>query len=330
MTDAPAKVLVGDPEETDRLLPDASDRDLVALYEALTLGRLLDEHGRALQRAGEIGFWVPAGAAVASSVGAAGALDEQDWFYPSFRDSAAFVIRGGSVEKIVAQLLGSADDLVRGRRVAGQGSLPAGRFVGVSASLAAQVQHAVGTALAMRLRGAPTVALAITGSGAIGQAAFTSAIETASRHDAPAIVVVRGPAAGAAARAEAVGIATATVDGGDVLAVYRAVREARARALESGVATVIEAVIDGASDEDPRTRLRPYLEYRGAWDPEQEEATTARLESRLSTAIETARAAGPPPADTLFDDVYAERTWVQQEQAETRAGHRSDPRGGGR
>lgn len=315
MTDAPVKVLIGDPEETDRLLPEIRDRDLVALYEALTLSRLLDAHGHALQQSGDLGFWVPSGAAAATSVGAAGALEEADWFYPSFRDAAAFVVRGGSVEKVIAQMLGSTDDLVRGRRVAGQGSLPGGRFVGVSASLAAQVQHAVGTALAMRLRGARTVALALTGSGSVSQAAFAAGIENAARHDAPAIIVVRGPASGAAARAGAVGLATNVVDGIDVLAVYRAVGEARERAVEGGLATVIEAVIEGEPDEDPRARLRPYLEYRGAWDPAREEAATERLESRLAAAIEAARSAGPPPADSLFDDVYAERSWLQQEQA---------------
>lgn len=315
MTDAPAKVLIGDPEETDRLVPEIRDRDLVALYEALTLSRLLDAHGRSLQQAGDLGFWVPSGAAAATSVGAAGALDEADWLYPSFRDSAAFVVRGGSVEKIVAQMLGSADDLVRGRRVAGQGSLPGGRFVGVSASLAAQVQHAAGTALAMRLRGVRAIALALTGSGSVNQAAFAAGIETAARHGAPAVIVVRGPSSGAAARAEALGLATDVVDGGDVLAVYRAVREARDRALDRGLASVIEAVIEGETEEDPRARLRPYLEYRGAWDPAREEAATERLESRLTAAIATARAAGPPPLDSLFDDVYAERSWLQREQA---------------
>jgi 2-oxoisovalerate dehydrogenase E1 component alpha subunit len=316
MTDASTRVLGDDLEETDRLAPELRDRDLVGLYEALTLARLLDSHGEQMQQAGELGFWVGSGSAAAVSVAAAAALDEADWFYPSFRDAAAFLVRGGSVEKIAAQILGSADDLVKGRQVPNHGSLPGGRFVSVSASLATQFQHAAGTAVAMRLRGAPQVALAVTGAGAVGQPAFHLGLETAARHRAPAIFVVRGRESGAARRAEAIGLASEVVDGTDVLAIYKAVHDARERAVTAHMATLVEARIPASGAADARSRLRPYLEFRGAWDPGREEALTQRLEARIASALAAARAAGPPPAESVFDDVYAERTWVLEEQAE--------------
>ena len=95
-----------DPDKTQVELDDASLR---SLYEALLLTRLLDASCVQLQGEGRVGFYVPSLPAAASSAGAAVALAGNDWLFPSFRDAAAFVARGGTVDQFLAQVLGSED-----------------------------------------------------------------------------------------------------------------------------------------------------------------------------------------------------------------------------
>lgn len=326
MTGDVLRVLDGDPAQVERGIGDLRDRDLVAIYEALVLGAVVDQTAAGLLASGQLAFWVPFGNAAAISVGAARALREDDWMFAGFRDGAALLVRGGSVEKLVAQMLGSADDLVRGRQLPGRTSLPGGRYVPPSDTVGNPLLLAAGTALAMRLGGADTVALASCGGGAVGRAPFQMALESAARHACPVIFVVRTREAGAGERATAAGVAAAAADGSDVLAVFAAVQEARRRAVAGEGPTLIEARLTGTAP-DAAARLRPLLEHRGAWDPGREEDLRQRSSARVAAAVEAAVAVGPPPPESMLQDVYRRPGWRQQEEVEALHSTRSHSQG---
>lgn len=317
MSDELLTVLQPDSKAAERSAPDLGEKDLRTLYAALVLTRTIDAHCEQLRTAGRLGFWVPSGPAAAVSAGAALAFHEGDWLYPSFRDAAAFLIRGGSVEALVAQLLASADDPQHGRQVAGHASLPDGRFVSGSGVLATQILHAAGTAMAMRMRGDDRAVLTLFGAASVTQGSYYHALELAARLSLPVTFVCRTDgSADTLRRAAGFGIEGDRVDGGDVLAVYKAVKAARQRSLAGEGPRFVEAVVQEDRAAEPASRLRPFLEYRGQWDPGQEEALTRRCEARVAAAIEVAESIGGPAVTTMLEDVYASPNWMLEEQAE--------------
>src|SRR5215831_5570013 len=83
------------------LEPDLSADLLRRLYRAMLLGRRLDERMLRLQRQGRIGTFAPIKGQEASQVGSVFTLRATDWMVPSFRETAAMLWRGWSIEKIL-------------------------------------------------------------------------------------------------------------------------------------------------------------------------------------------------------------------------------------
>lgn len=338
MVDEPLSILSDDVSSVEARGPDLSDDALRELYDALLLCRCVDERAAALHREGEIGFWVPSTGNEAAVVGAARALEDGDWLFPSYRDRGMFLLRGGSLQGLFDQAFGNADDACRGRQLPGHPSLDGGRYVAPSGPVGSQILHAAGCALGMRLRGDPAVAMASFGAGAADQGDFHTGLALVARRQAPAIFLCQSAGAGPGAperpvveRAAGHPVDRKRVDGGDVLAVLQAVAEARAQAVAGGRPTLVEAVLprtgvpgskgpapagqaadrEGAEPDaappgtDPLERLRTYLDERGAWTPAWQEERDARARERIDAAVDQARQTGPPPGASLFDDVWA-------------------------
>lgn len=310
------------------------EAQLGRLYQAMVTARAVDERAACLHADGEIGFYVASPGLDAVSVGAAFTLEAGDWLFPSHRDVGMFLLRGGSIRAWFDQVFGNAADLARGRQVPGHASLPAGRFVSVSGRVGPQITQAAGCAMAMKLRGDEACVLVSFGEAATTAADFHAAMNIASRFRIPAVFVCRsarrdagaevGGAVSVAARAESYGVGATRVDGSDVLAVYRAVDEARGTAVQGGGSALIEAVLEEAAlfgdassaggAFDPIARMRDFLEQCGSWDAAREEETVGRVRERVEEAVEAARAEAKPPTESIFDDVYEDLPWTLQEQ----------------
>ena len=320
-------LLGGDPEQTDssKLLLD--DAALRALYETLVLTRVFERTCVDLHQSGELGFYVPALPAAASSAGVAIALHEADWLFPSYRDTAAFFARGGQLDDLLAQLLGVEGDPVRGRQLPGHGGIADGGFVPPSGIVGANIPQAAGVARAMQLRRDTAVAVAVFGHGATEQGSFLTGLSSAVRHQAPAIFICRTGGTERPTvlqRASGMGVETALVDGTDALAIVQTVATARQRALDGAGPTVVEAVIEAeAAERDPIGRFRAFVEYRGLWDAQREEDFIARSETRVIDALEEVRSRPPVAGDAILQDVWADEPWMLQEQRARlgRSGH---------
>jgi TPP-dependent pyruvate/acetoin dehydrogenase alpha subunit len=150
--------------------------------------------------------------------------------------------------------------------------------------------------------------------------------------------VARQTAAGSiAAKAAAYGFPGVRVDGNDVLAVFRATRDALERARAGEGPTLIEALTyrigshstsDDASryrtaDEveawrgkDPIRRFAVHLKRRGLLDEPEEKAVFDEAREEVQRAVAACEAAPPVPPESLVEDVYAEMPWHLEEQRE--------------
>jgi len=72
-------------------------------YHMLRL-RTYDRRGKALQRQGRIGTYVPFEGQEGAQVGSALALDEKDWMFPTYRDHGAVLAFGGGTSPSITLL----------------------------------------------------------------------------------------------------------------------------------------------------------------------------------------------------------------------------------
>jgi pyruvate dehydrogenase E1 component subunit alpha len=312
-----------DPSHDPHLTDEAARR----LYDKMLLCRAVDERAILLQRTGKIGYHASAIGEEAAIVGAAAALRGGDWIFPSYREIGAALFRGLPLGAYVAHLFGAASDTAKGRQTPDHYGARALRVVSASPPVGTQIVHAVGCAWAAKLRKEDAIALAFFGDGATSSADFHNGLNFAGVFRVPVVFLCRNngwavstPASRQTAsrtlavKAIAYGIPGVRVDGSDLFAVVKVVTDAVARAAAGLGPTLVEAITQRA---DPLERTRKYLESRGLWSAERDKERRAGVEAELARAEADAAAAGPPPRDSLFDDVYAELPWHLREQRES-------------
>src|SRR5262249_31102350 len=158
--------------------------------------------------------------------------------------SVLMLSRGFPLRRYVAQAFGKASDVLKGRQMPGHMSARSVHVVSWSTSVASQLPQAVGAAWAAKKRGVRTATLAFVGDGGTSAPDFHAAMNFAGVFRAPCIVLCQNnqwaistPAshqtasATFAVKARAYGVPGTRVDGNDVLAVHRALTDARVRAV---------------------------------------------------------------------------------------------------
>lgn len=338
---ADALRVIRDDGKTDaRLDPHLSEADAIHLYRGMMLERILDDRMLALQRQGRIGFYGPSVGQEAAIVGAAMAMEDDDWIVPQYREPGAALIRGMPLKELICQLIGNSQDPVKGHQMPCHYVYRKGNYLSISSPVGTQLPHAVGIAWAMRLRGHPHAVLTYFGDGGTSTADFHVAMNFAGTFHVPCIFLcnnnqwaislpVRKQTASAtlAEKSRAYGFDGIRVDGMDALAVYRATTDAAARARKGEGPALIEALTyrlgpHSSSDDpsryrdeaevaawrarDPLDRFRKYLEARGSWDDDHEARLEEEIGEEITLAIQEAERAPPPPIETLFEDVYAD------------------------
>jgi pyruvate dehydrogenase E1 component alpha subunit len=334
-------------QKEEPLIPDP---DLIKLYKTMVLTRQFDDRMMKLQRQGRIGFYLQSLGEEAAHIGATYSLEPQDWIYPSYREPGAAFYRGFPLVKYVSQLMGNANDPIKGRQMPVHFSYRKGNFTSVSSPVGTQIPQAVGTAWAAKLLKDPVVVLAFFGEGATSEGDFHVGLNFAGVFKTPAILFCRNnyyaisvpldrqtASESIAIKAKSYGIAGVRVDGNDILAVVKATKEAAARARKGDGATLIEAVTyrrgaHSSSDDprmyrtdqevekqtllDPIARFRKYLEEKKLWDDQQEATLQEELKNEILSAVEEAEKFGNPPVESMFEDVFAELTPELRDQQE--------------
>ena len=239
--------VIGDGEgQPDGEVEGLDSDDLLALYRNLVLLRTYDERSVVFHRQGRIGTYAIFWNHEAMQAGSAFALEELDWIFPSYRESAIGLLRGMPVSTVLSWWRGHP---------AGWWNPAEYGVASICVPIATHVPHAVGYAWGARLKGEDHVAIAYFGDGATSEGAFHEGATFAGVMKAPAILfcnnnqwAISTPLAAQTAaptladKAIGYGMPGLRVDGGDVLAVYEATREAVERARAGDGPTFIEAV----------------------------------------------------------------------------------------
>jgi pyruvate dehydrogenase E1 component alpha subunit len=323
--------------------PDLPHALLLKLYRAMVLGRRFDERLLALQRQGRIGTFPPISGQEAAHLGAVAVLQPEDWMVPAFRETAAEVWRGRSLESVILANNGYNEAAAFD---------PPGPTLPVSVPVGSQMLHAVGIGWAARYRGTDQVALTFFGDGATSEGDFHEAMNFAGVFQAPVIFVCQNNqwaisiprrrqtrAATIAQKALAYGMAGIQVDGNDVLAVYAAVAEAAARARAGEGPTLVEcetyrvtmhttaddpkryrtdAEVEGWRRKDPITRFETYLKRRRLLSKAKIKAVEEEVLVEIQAAVDAAEVRMQSLGDPMemFDHAYAETTAAIQAHRE--------------
>src|ERR671919_627871 len=91
--------------------------ELLALYRDLVLLRTYDERSVVYHRQGRIGTYAIFWGHEAIQAGSAFALADEDWIFPSYRESAIGVLRGMPPETVLAWWRGHRGRVPRGREL---------------------------------------------------------------------------------------------------------------------------------------------------------------------------------------------------------------------
>lgn len=344
--------ILDQPAAAGEILP---KEELRRIYEQLLRLRLLDQRMLTLQRQGRIGFYGTASGEEAAVIGSAFALKPDDWIFPALRQGAAALLRGYPLVEYISQCMGNSLDHTKGRQMPSHYASRPANFVSWSSCIATQLPHAVGAAWAMKMRGDKNVAIAYMGDGATSEGDFHVAMNFAGVFKVPVVFFCQNnqwsisvnikeqtASESIAIKAVAYGFEGTIVDGNDVLAVYAATKEAVEKARAGKGPSLIEALTyrmgaHSSSDDprlyrtdeevefwrqkDPILRLQKYLSERGYWTAEEQKTLEDRLNQEILNAVEIAEKAGPPPVETLFDDVYSQILPQLQEQKEELMNH---------
>jgi 2-oxoisovalerate dehydrogenase E1 component alpha subunit len=327
--------------------PVIPDADLIRLFDSMLHIRVMDERMMRLQRQGRLGFYMTSTGEEASHF-AVYPLRAGDWIFPSYREQGAFFWRGYSSENFINQLYGNAADPVKGRQMPVHHSAHWLNIVSISSPVGTQIPQAVGTAWGAKITGKDDVVMVYFGEGTTSTGAFHVAMNFAGVSKAPVVFVCRNngwaistsrdkqtASKTFAAKAIGYGMPGVRVDGNDVLAVIQTATEAVDRARAGDGPTLIEARTyrrgaHSSSDDpsvyrdpnepatwealDPIARFRAHLKERGLWSEALEAEIVQKHESEITRAHAVADKLGPPPLESMFDDVYEEIPWNLRQQ----------------
>src|SRR5215216_3136989 len=323
--------IIGDGEAVpDGEVEGLSDHDLIELYRGMVLMRTYDERSVVYHRQGRIGTYAIFWNHEAMQVGSAYALEDDDWIFPSYRESAIGLLRGMPASTVLSWWRGHP---------AGWWNPADYNIASICVPIATHVPHAAGLAWGKKLRREATVAIAYFGDGATSEGAFHEGANFAAVMQAPLILfcnnnywAISTPlpaqthAETLADKAVGYGMPGVRVDGADVLAVYEATRDAAARARAGDGPTFIEAVTYRAAphataddptayidvervDEEKRNecvgRYERYLRRLGVLTDKLAEEIRGEAQELMRRGIAEAEAESPADTGLVFQHTFA-------------------------
>ncbi len=301
---------------------------------------LEDRIERKLYRQGKIVGGVYVGRGQESiAVGSSILTRPGDMICPSHRDMGAFLIRGMTPQRVLAQYMGRRSGYTRGR----DGNMHMGdrslNIIAFVSMLADNVPVAAGVGLAFKMRQEDHVVLCYFGDGATSRGDWHEGLNFASIHKLPVVYICNNnqyaystplelqmAVKNVADRAVAYDIPGVVIDGNDVLAVYAATRRAIERARAGLGPTLLECktfrmtghsahddagyvpreLFDEWQKKDPIYRHQQTLIQNGIMSIEEIQAMHRSVVEEIDRAVEWAQSDPYPDVEESLRDVYAE------------------------
>ena len=311
------------------------------LYYYMKLNRMLDEQLVRLFRQNVVvgGLYSNLGQE-ATSVGTAYALEKRDWIAPMIRNVGGLLVKGYKPRDILMQYMARVDSPTMGKDGTSHfGDIKVRHVVSPISMLGDLVPVMAGVAIGGRYLGQNIVAMTWVGDGATSTGAFHEGMNFAATQHAPLVLVVENnqwaystpvskqvPIHDLADRAKAYGIASAIVDGNDVVAVYQTAKDAVDRCRAGKGPVLIESKtmrMKGHAQHDPAeyvpkemfkyweardpiARYEKYLTENKIWDEKTKKDLDARIDKELKEDLEFAEKSPLPPPELAEQGVYCD------------------------
>lgn len=310
------------------------DDEVVFLYEQMSISRHYDEIAFKLQRSGRMGTYPQNKGQEAGPAGAGYAIKKRgsvDWICPCYRENLALFLNGLPMEHILLHWMGDE----RGNKIPeGVNILP------IAIPIGTQPLHAAGIAWGLKYQKKKAGAVTFFGDGATSEGDVHEAMNFASALKLPvvffcqnnfwAISVPREQQTGSETIAQkglAYGMPSYQIDGNDIFASYKTVRDALKTAVDENQPVFIEAItyrlgdhttaddarryrdqalVDKWAKKDPLIRTRKYLESRKIWNDKKQTELEARAKEIVDGVAKRAEGIEAPAITDIFDYSFAE------------------------
>jgi pyruvate dehydrogenase E1 component alpha subunit len=306
---------------------DIDDNKIIDMYKWMSFARALDAKSMSLQRQGRMVTYAPLIGQEATQIGSALAMGEKDFFVPNFRQHGVFLARGMPLDAFFVYWRGYEEGETIGK---GVNALP------YIVPVATQLPHAVGLAFANKYKNRGNTVVTYVGDGGTSEGNFYEAMNFAGVMSAPVVIIIENNgwaislprskqtvAQTLAQKAIAAGIPAMQVDGNDVIAVYKATKDAISSSANGP--TVIECLtyrmgIHTTADDptkyrddkevelwkgrDPIARVRTYLAKKKLWDDNKEKEMADAQLKQIDDAVEKAEKFVADPKG-MFTTLYS-------------------------
>ncbi len=317
-----------------------SDSELVHIYTELLRPRMIEEKMLILLRQGKISKWFSGIGQEAISIGATLALDADEYIMPMHRNLGVFTARKMPFDKLFMQWQGAKEGYSKARERSFHFGANEYHICGMISHLGPQLAIADGVALAHKLKKEKKVSLAFSGDGATSEGDFHEALNVAAVWELPVIFIVENNGYGLstpsneqflckqiADKAVGYGMKGITIDGNNILEVYRQITEARKYCIEeqkpilvecmtfrmrgheeaSGVKYVPKELFELWGKKDPVMNYENFLKGEGILDDAKIEAIRETIQKDIEHGIAVGFEAPKVVANTAEElgDVYA-------------------------
>ena len=311
--------------------------DWMEMYGALWRIRLFEGHVQRLAAAGEIpGFPHLSTGQEAVAVGVCTQLKREDVLFTSHRGHGHVLAKGSDMEATFAEILGRQSGMCGGRGGSMHLVDAANGVLGATGVVAGNLALAAGAAWAAQAQGRSNISVVFFGDGATGAGAFHETLNLAALWRLPVLFVCENNGVAefttreehsnvkhVSSFAAPYGIATQTIDGNDLPAVFAAAGAA-IDALRRGEGPYLlecmtfrmaghyvgdsqqyrsKEELAEIREKCPIERLKRHLSGRGVKTGELD-AIAERAKSEVQQAVERALAAPRPDPAGVLDFVY--------------------------
>lgn len=328
------------------LVGNLSDDQAILAYKNAVRARTLDLKIISAQRQGIIGFHVPSEGQEMIQIAIGMLADKEDLIFTYYRDLALYLQRGVPISLIFDQMLGNSNDLQKGRQMPDHFSFKEFNFSTVQSPVGAHLPLTVGAAYAMRYNKRKGIVITTFGDGATSTSDFHAALNMASVYNLSVLFVCENNGwaisiptskqtrADIYKKGAAYGIPGKRVDGNDLISSLAGLQEAFDYVRSGKGPYLVEAstyrigphstsddpkkyrvdeITDG-SEKDPIRRLENLLLTMGVVDSGFVQSTRAQAKEEIDKTLEERMSIPPSNPSTIFDDVYENSSWIQEEE----------------